>query len=299
MIPTADTIATPAHEPAPAPHVLACMEVWGGNGPVNAAVSVPGIDAAVTCRPWRAGASGGDIYYLSNCLAGAISRFVLADVAGHGEGSDALARSLRKLMRRHINTPDQSAFARALNEEFARLDTSGRFATALLATYFAPTDHLIICSAGHPHALLYRAAKRRWRLLRPDGDGANLRRSADEAGIPNLPLGVLSPTPYEQFTIRLEPHDAVVLYTDALIEARAADGAQFGENGLLDLAAALGEPTADFGERLTLAAAANAPNAELDDDATVLLLRHNATDPSAPSMRERLEAIGRLIGLVA
>ncbi len=69
------------------------------------------------------------------------------------------------LMRRHINTANQTRFAVDLNRAFSNLDLDGRFATAVLATYFAPTDHLIICNAGHPRPLLYRAAGNTWDLL--------------------------------------------------------------------------------------------------------------------------------------
>jgi hypothetical protein len=42
-------------------------------------------------------------------------------------------------MRQNINTPDQTRFAQALNQEFSKLKVQGLFATALLATYL-PAD---------------------------------------------------------------------------------------------------------------------------------------------------------------
>lgn len=273
------------------------MEVWGGNTRTRTAVSMPGNDVHVVSEPWKGHNRGGDTYFMSNCLAGIITRFMLADVAGHGDGSGDLAVSLRSLMRKHINTADQTELARALNREFGELSSAGRFATALLATYFAPTDHLIVCSAGHPAPLWYRAGTRSWSLLRPDHPAARQRSEAEVIGVPNLPLGILEPMHYAQFAIGLEPGDLVVLYTDALIEARAAGGPQLGEEGLLELCGARG--IAEHGEPATalLGAVCAQAGAELDDDATVLCIRHHAGDPPRTSIGERARALSRLIGL--
>ncbi|MCP4593424.1 MAG: SpoIIE family protein phosphatase, partial [bacterium] len=129
------------------------------------AVSVPGIDAWVYSRPVGGQSSGGDIHYVSTCGGGKIARFAVADVSGHGVAVSELATQLRKLMRAHINTVDQTRFIRVLNRAFTALASDGKFATALLATYFAPTAHLITCNAGHPPPLWYRSADQTWRSL--------------------------------------------------------------------------------------------------------------------------------------
>ena len=177
------------------------MEVWGGHDGFVGEVSVPGNDVFVGCTPHMGDAQGGDIYYVSNCAAGLITRFVLADVAGHGSEVAATAASLRDLMRRSINTADQSRFARSLNKHFSK--QNGRFATAVLVSYFAPTDHAIICNAGHPRPLHYSVSRREWRFL--GGGGADAPRAARAAGVgaANLPLGVLCSAEDEQVLIRL------------------------------------------------------------------------------------------------
>ena len=110
-------LAPPASTPA---HALQCLEVWGGNEPRSSAVSVAGLDVWVWSDPIAGAARGGDLYYISTCGAGRISRFAIADVSGHGDEADAMAQTLLKLMRQYINTPDQSNFAMALNREFLR-----------------------------------------------------------------------------------------------------------------------------------------------------------------------------------
>jgi phosphoserine phosphatase RsbU/P len=51
-----------------------------------------------------------------------LSRIVLADVAGHGQAVSATAAMLRKLLRKHMNTLDQSVLLQEINEAFCRED---------------------------------------------------------------------------------------------------------------------------------------------------------------------------------
>lgn len=65
-----------------------------------------------------------------------------------------MAIQLRRLMRNHMNRLDQTRFIRDLNREFVALADKGMFATALMASYYAPTEHLVVCNAGHPRPFL-------------------------------------------------------------------------------------------------------------------------------------------------
>lgn len=91
-------------------HVLQCMEIIGGNRATRQTVDAPGLTIWIDSRPL--GKGGGDVHYVSTCGAGYVTRLALADIAGHGDSVDRLAVALRKLMRKHINTLDQTRFAR-------------------------------------------------------------------------------------------------------------------------------------------------------------------------------------------
>lgn len=279
-------------EPTEHVHEMACMEIWGGNRAISDAISTPGIDAWVYSRPFEGDAAGGDVHYVSMCAAGKVARFLLADVSGHGEAVSSFAMSLRKLMRKHINTPDQTRFTRSLNDDLSRDAEGGMFATAVLASYFAPTDHLILCNAGHPRPLWWRAETRRWQALTHDIEQA-------EQSAANLPLGIIEPTEYHQFAVRLGVGDRVLLYTDSLIEARADDGKLLGEAGLLNLVQEVGEGADDavFIERLIERVRAHARGAEFNDDVTAILLSHNGADPPRQSLGEKLRLLARMMGI--
>src|SRR5947207_7950569 len=144
---------------------MQCMEVWGGNQVVDSGVVMAGLDAWVYCRPFGASEQGGDVYYVSSCATGRINRLLVADVSGHGDAVAGTAGELRTLMRKYVNCIDQSEFVRGMNRQFIELSKDGCFATALVTTFFAPTNELSLCNAGHPPPLIYRAKNRRWDFL--------------------------------------------------------------------------------------------------------------------------------------
>ncbi|MFT3684990.1 MAG: SpoIIE family protein phosphatase [Phycisphaerales bacterium] len=134
---------------------MQCMEVWGGYGVSDNGVIMPGLDVWVFSRPYQQSEFGGDVHYVSSCGTGRISRLLVADVSGHGESVAAIAKDLRDLMRRYVNYVDQRAFVEQLNGSFLGLAKNGLFATAAVATFFAPTQTLTLTNAGHPRPLLY------------------------------------------------------------------------------------------------------------------------------------------------
>ena len=142
--------------------LLQYMEIWGGNRAVEQAAATPGLDIWVSSRPHAAAALGGDVYYMSLCGGGSITRFILADVSGHGDAVADVAKALRDLMRRNITWKDQDGLVRALNRQFAELSGMNRFATAVVATYLTAGDSLTVCNAGHPRPLWRPGTITRW-----------------------------------------------------------------------------------------------------------------------------------------
>lgn len=52
-----------------------------------------------------------------------------------------------------LNETDQPEFARPLNHDYLTREADGHFATALLVSFHRPTQHLVVCDAGHPRPL--------------------------------------------------------------------------------------------------------------------------------------------------
>jgi phosphoserine phosphatase RsbU/P len=273
----------------PATQVMQCMEVWGGSQLTERGVEMGGLELWVYSKPYGEAQRGGDVYYASSCATGRIARLLLADVSGHGHSAASTAADLRTLMRRFVNRLDQREFVRLLNEQFSALSRGGTFATAVAATFFAPTRRLTLCNAGHPRPLLYRAAQREWSLLGHDDAG-------DQKKASNIPLGILDWTEYEQFDVELQLGDCLVAYTDALIESRDADGEMLGETGLLRVMRLIGdvEPKMLTGTLLG-EIAQRFPQNLSEDDVTMVVMQANG-QPAHYSLRERFQAFLRFLG---
>jgi sigma-B regulation protein RsbU (phosphoserine phosphatase) len=268
---------------------MTCMEVWGGSQLTTRGVEMGGLDAWVYSKPFGEAQRGGDVYYASSCATGRITRLLLADVAGHGNTVASTAANLRTLMRRFVNRLDQTEFVRLLNQQFAALSEAGTFATAVVATFFAPTQRLIVCNAGHPRPLLYQATNQEWTLLGSDPTNEEITAN-------NMPLGIIDVTEYEQFDVELKSGDCVLSYTDALIESRDADGEMLGEAGLLQIVRLLGDVEPRLLTKTLLREIRDRyPENLTEDDVTVLLVRANGQKPRH-SFRDFLWANIRFVG---
>jgi len=266
------------------------MEVWGGSQLTTRGVEMGGLDAWVYSKPYEQADAGGDVYYASSCATGRISRLLLADVSGHGNAVADAAVALRTLMRRYVNFLDQTEFVRSMNRQFVSMSNEGRFATAVVTTFFATTGRMSICNAGHPRPLHYRARTGQWSILELNRDEQPMPR--------NIPLGILDLTEYEQFDVELEAGDLVICYTDALTESKQPDGQFIGEEGLIRLARQLTteDPAAIIPALLAAIGGLHAGNLD-GDDVTVLVLRASGKRPRY-SFFERLWAQLRLVGAV-
>lgn len=265
---------------------MQCMEVWGGSQLADHATEFNGLDTWVYSRPYQQASRGGDVVYASNCATGRITRLIVADVSGHGQAVAATAADLRLLMRRFVNCLDQTELVRRLNQQFASLQSQAAFATAVVATYFAPTRRLTLCNAGHPRPLHYSAARGEWRLLSS--------QVMSRGGPRNLPLGLIDAADYDAFDIELAPGDCLVAYTDALIESQDADGHDLGEEGVLRILRLLGDvDPAALIRTLLREIEERYPENLSADDVTVMVVRASART-STHSFGARLKAFGRL-----
>jgi len=283
-------------------NVMQCMEIVGSNRAVRRTIAAPGLDIWIDSRPLGIGAAGGDVHYVSTCGGGYVTRLALADVAGHGKAADGRAVVLRKLMRKYINTLDQTRFARTLNREFAADVEFGGFATAILLTYFAPTRHLIICSAGHGRPLLYSAQHAKWQYLDLKCAGACPSLKASRARyhlerLANLPLGVLEPIEYQQFAVDFHQGDIVLLCTDGITESTDQAGRRLSESGLLTLVNKFGpEDVSGLGEQLLEAVDVRRGRSAAVDDQTLIVIKRNRTLPPRPSLLRTARTLAKLIG---
>jgi phosphoserine phosphatase RsbU/P len=248
---------------------LACTEVWGGNNIADEFVKLPGLVGLIHSKPAEPAITGGDVYYLSVCDKSALSRVVLADVAGHGEAVGGTAIKLRKLLNKFINTFDQSALMREINEAFrSENEDLEQYATAAVLSYYCKTGELIFASAGHPPILWYHRNEKTWDWL-PE------RTPHAVKSVEGLPLGLISGTEYEQTRVRITEGDLLILYTDAITECADETAKELGYEGLLKLLRSLPvEPSIATASALVAAVEEfRGPTPCLDDQSVIVLQR--------------------------
>ena len=155
---------------------MQCMEVWGGSQLTSSGVELAGLDVWVYSKPYGQAQRGGDVYYVSSCASGRISRLLLADVSGHGESVASTAADLRTLMRRFVNRLDQKEFVRLLNEQFSAHSRQGSFSTAVVTTFFRtqPPPLFLQRRPSPPTSL----SNPRWPLVLPRPPGQSRKEGA-------------------------------------------------------------------------------------------------------------------------
>jgi serine phosphatase RsbU (regulator of sigma subunit) len=266
------------------------MDIWSGNRSIENEARAPGLQIFVSSQPYRGESRGGDVHYVSVCAGGVLTRLILADVSGHGEAVAETSRNLRAQMRRFINTKRQQSLIHSLNREFTRLEESGRFATAIVASYLSHRNRLTICNAGHPRPLWYRSDSQSWSFV--DHDLIETGRAS------NLPLGLDESTEYQQFDLKVSDGDVLVLYTDALIEAIDHNGQLLGEAGLHKIVAeSQSKNVRQLGLGVLDRVREFSSNRPAEDDATLLVLEFSATTKHRPSIAEKLSAYAKVIGI--
>jgi PAS domain S-box-containing protein len=230
--------------------------------------SIPGIEAAARFRPSGEGNEvGGDFYDLFPTGPRGWT-VVVGDVCGKGPDAaavTALARYTLRAAAMSERLPSRSLHL--LNEALLRQRSDRRFCTvayAYLESAGAEGVRLGVASGGHPLPLLVGA------------DG-----TVKPVGAPGTLLGVLPNPRLEDRALSLSPGDALVFYTDGVVEARGEDG-PLGEERLIELLAACTGRGADAIASHVEEAAVRSHGGSPRDDIAVLVLRVTGGEPARP-----------------
>jgi phosphoserine phosphatase RsbU/P len=154
---------------------------------------------------------------------------VIADVAGKSVPAALLMATLQASLRTIAGEGAPLAdLVDRLNRYACAHSLDGRrFTTAVLSEYDPPSRHLTYVNAGHNAPILRRA------------DG-----TLEKLGVGGLPLGIQSPITYETATLDLRPGDALIFYTDGVVEAFNEENVEFGDDRWLSVIRALPEVNA-------------------------------------------------------
>jgi len=219
---------------------------------------IDGVDLAARYRAAGPRDVGGDFYDVFPVGADRWA-VVLGDVSGSGPDAAAMTGVARYSLR--AIAPDVASPGEVLarlNDALLRQAVDDRFVTAVLARLTPVGDHVDVelANAGHPPALVLG-----------DDESVTVLDTATGMLLGTLPGAVL-----RTIHVTLGPGDALVLYTDGVVEARDDSGEQFGQNRLVALLATCAGRSADgIARRIELAALAHSP--ALSDDMAVVVVR--------------------------
>jgi sigma-B regulation protein RsbU (phosphoserine phosphatase) len=139
---------------------------------------------------------------------------VIGDAAGHGVSAafvSVMAKTCFHNQKPSIASP--AALLRAMNQSLHGLVEAQHFISMFVATLNRRTRELTFARAGHPLPL----------LLHCDSDRVTL---LDAGGVM---IGLLPDPEFVDQTVRLQPGDKVLFYTDGVIECPDAAGQLFGK----------------------------------------------------------------------
>jgi len=131
----------------------------------------------------------------------------VVDVSGKGEGAGTRALLLSGALGSLISAVPHDRFLTAANEYLIRQDWGEGFATAVHLSVVLDTGEFVVRTAGHPPAAHLSSGTGRWAVLNSSGPLLGLIEGAEF-----VPVGG-----------RLARGDALLLYTDGLVESPGRD----------------------------------------------------------------------------
>jgi len=192
---------------------------------------VPGAEIAFASRPQNSVAGDYyDAFFATTAGAdGGKLMLVIADVAGKSIPAALLMATLQASLRTIAGEGASLAdLVIRLNRYACAHSLDGRrFTTAVIAEYEPATRRLNYVNAGHNAPILRRA----------NGD-------MEKLDIGGVPLGIVSAAAYETSTKDLNAGDALIFFTDGVVEAFDESGAEFGNERWLAAIRGLPEVTA-------------------------------------------------------
>lgn len=224
----------------------------------KARVTLGFVEAAAASIPCRS--IGGDFFDYVDSARDAFG-FTLGDVAGKGPPAALMSALMQGMFASQAQYAEGPASAVThMNKALCRRGLESRFVTLMFGIIRADGT-LTYCNAGHnPPVIIGKSGVRRL-----------------EEGGPVV--GLLEFAPYSQESVKLDPGDIVVVFSDGVSEALNAAGEEFGDDRLLAAAHQAARDADDVTspalvESIVSAVRAFTKEAPQSDDITAMVIRY-------------------------
>jgi phosphoserine phosphatase RsbU/P len=183
---------------------------------------------------------------------------IIADAAGHGPAATVVVAMLHSLLYAFPGPHDApEQILHFINGEMCTKDLASMFATAVLAILDPSRGEFHYSCAGHPSPLMRNAA----------GDVFELPRVRGRA------LAIKPDIRFESRRLHLQPCDALLLYTDGLIDGLDAKGRPFGLERLKHVFGGAVGTSRQRVDRINRAVAIHRGSDEQLDDQTFIVIQ--------------------------
>ena len=215
------------------------------------------LDYCGRCRAARV--VGGDYFDFISLQPGRLG-LALGDVAGKGVSAALMMATLQALVRSRIHAAagDPAALLADVNTLLLESIPSNRFATFFYGAYDDRERTLAYVNAGHNAPLVRRV----------DGTIERL-----ESGDPVL--GLMPHLAFHARTMTLDRGDTLVVFSDGLVDAECDEGAEFGEERVIEILNAVAScgTADDVLDAITAAHERFVNGAPPQDDVTIVVAR--------------------------
>ena len=214
-----------------------------------------GWEASAHFRPARE--LGGDLYDFYD-MGGGLLGVATGDVAGKGVPAALYAAFASGAVRSRAfeRRPPADLMSR-VNRTLRRRGIEGLFITLAYALFDFQDRSMRVANSGLPHPLHYRAAA----------------KAATTVAVSGLPLGTFDGVVYDEVEVELGAGDAVVFYSDGVVEARAGHEEYGVERLLRGLEEHAGKEATALGESLLADLEAFLGGETPADDVTLVVVK--------------------------
>lgn len=210
---------------------------------------------------------GGD-YFDFIPVSDRILGLAIADASGHGLPAALQVRDVYTGLRMAVERDFK--IVRTV-ERLNRIIHESRLTTRFVSLFYGEIEDdgsLMYVNAGHPHPLHFHGS------------------SVTPLIQTGLVLGPTANATYTRGYRRLEPGDALLLYTDGMVEAHGKDGEEFGVGRLTRAFLELRDlPCDEMARELIQRVSGYAGGGEPEDDLTVVVLKRHAGPAPMPEER--------------
>ncbi len=169
----------------------------------------------------------GDFYDVLDL--GRTTGLAVGDIIGKGVVAGLWFAHLVGLLRvRARSSKDPAATLAAINHDLQQLKAEPPLVSLFYARLDPKRGELVYCNAGQPPAIVLKKDG----TTRPLADGGPL-------------LGAIPEATFASGRVTLEPGDALIAYSDGIVECTNNRGEEFGLEGLLEAARRAGDASAD------------------------------------------------------